>query len=57
MKVDLKIVICAIICLTVIQLYAMHCGIDGMFRSIITGAICLLAGLIIDTKQIFKREV
>jgi hypothetical protein len=55
-KIDKQIVICAILCLTIIQLAAFHYGINGVFRAIMAGAICGLAGLVIDPKSVFKKE-
>jgi hypothetical protein len=42
--------------LTIIQLAAFHYGINGVFRAIMAGAICGLAGLVIDPKSVFKKE-
>ena len=46
-----SVVITGIICLAIIQIAAMHYGINGTFRTIIAGAICGLAGWRIPINQ------
>jgi hypothetical protein len=41
---DWKIIVTAIICLTILELFAMYYGINGTFRTIIFTAIAGLAG-------------
>lgn len=53
-KVDKKIVITAIICLTVLELAAMYYGINGTMRTIIFTLIGSLAGLSLDVPKILK---
>jgi hypothetical protein len=43
-KKDFRIVICAIICLTILEIFAMFNGINGTFRTVIFTAIAGLAG-------------
>lgn len=43
--VDWRIVIAAMACLTVLELGAMHYGINGKMFSLIIAAIAMLAGL------------
>jgi len=43
--IDWKIIVGAIAGLTLIELVAMHYGINGTMRTFIVGAICALAGL------------
>ena len=46
-KIDWKIGCVAILALTLIQIAAMHYGIDGVFRATITGIICLIVGVVL----------
>jgi len=43
-KVDWKIVITAIVCVTGLEAYALHCGIDGGMLALALAAIAGLAG-------------
>ncbi|KKM96376.1 hypothetical protein LCGC14_1178680 [marine sediment metagenome] len=52
--VDKEIVIMAIACLTLLELFAMHYGINGTIRTIIFTIIAALAGLSIDAKRFVK---
>ncbi len=49
--VDKSIVIMAIGCLTLLELFAIHYGINGTMRTIIFTIIAALAGLSINTKK------
>ena len=55
-KINVKIVITAIITLGVIQVAAMHYGIDGMFRALVTGAICGAAGIAIKQPKFLIKK-
>jgi len=52
--VDKYIIITAIVCLTIIQLGAMHYGINGLFRSVIFAAIAGLAGFALPSNKFIK---
>jgi len=45
MKEDWKIIICGIICLTILEAIALFNGTDGLLFTSIVGAICLMAGV------------
>ena len=53
-KVDKKIVITAIISLSVLEIFAMYFGINGTMRTIIFTIIAGLAGLSLPTPKILK---
>jgi len=44
----------AIICLTIMECFAMHYGINGTFRTAIFTIIAAIAGLTINTKTFIK---
>lgn len=48
-KIDWRIALCAIICLTGLELAAMHYGINGTIRTIIFTMIALIVGITIPT--------
>lgn len=52
--VDKSIVICAIICLMILEIFAMYNGINGTFRTIIFTAIAGLAGLSLPIPKVLK---
>ena len=54
-KIDKNIVIVAIVCLAVMQIFAMHYGINGTLRTIIVGVIAALAGLTIPSEKLYRR--
>lgn len=54
-KIDIRIVMLSIVCLSLIEIVAMLMGINGTLRTIIVSAICLLAGLSIDTSKLLKK--
>ena len=53
-KTDKNIVITAIISLSVLEVFAMHYGINGTMRTIIFTIISGLAGLSLPTPKILK---
>jgi len=53
-QIDKKIVITAIICLSVLEIFAMYFGINGTMRAIIFTMIGGLAGLSLPTPKILK---
>jgi hypothetical protein len=52
--VDKLIVITAIICLSILEIFAMKYGINGTMRTIIFTIIAALAGLSVDTSKFIK---
>jgi len=54
-KVDSKIVITALICITIIELYALHQGMNGTILSLVLALIAGLAGLILPTPKILQK--
>ena len=52
--IDKEIVIMAIICLSVMELFAMHYGINGTMRTIIFTIIAALAGVALPTPKFIK---
>lgn len=50
-KVDKKIVITAIVCLTILEIIALHNGINGTLLSLVIGIIAGLAGWTIPTPK------
>ncbi len=55
-KINWKIAITAIICLTIIQVAAMHYGINGTFRMFIAAMIAAIAGIAMPTPKILKTK-
>lgn len=53
--VDWRVSAAAIAALTIIELGAMHYGINGLFRSLIFAAIAALAGLATPTPELMKK--
>ena len=53
-KIHWSISIVAIICLTVIELFAMHYGINGLMRSVIFAIIAGIVGLTIPLDKFIK---
>jgi len=53
-KIHWSISIVAIICLTILEIFAMHYGINGLMRSVIFAIIAGVAGLTINTKSFIK---
>jgi len=49
-----KVVIVGILCLTIIELFALSKGIDGVLMSTIIGIIALVIGVKIPTPKIMK---
>ena len=54
-KINWKIGAIAIICLTIMECFAMHYGINGTMRTIIFTIIAAIAGLTINTKSFLKE--
>jgi len=54
-SIDWRIALCAIVCLTGLELAAMHYGINGTMRTIIFTLIALIVGVTIPTPQILNR--
>ena len=52
--IDKYIVITAIVCLTVMEIFAMLNGINGTFRTIVFTAIAALAGLSVNSDKFIK---
>jgi len=46
-KIDWRIIVCCLCALTIIQVVAMLCGVDGNFRALVAGIIALIAGVAI----------
>lgn len=44
-KVDWKVSVCAILCLTAIEIFAIQNGINGTLRTIIFAMIALIVGI------------
>ena len=53
-KIDFRIVIAGIICLTAIEIAALFNGIDGTLLSVIIGIIALAIGVAIPREKIYK---
>lgn len=52
----MKSVLCtAIFCLTVLEMWALYLGHDGLLLSLVIGAICATAGVNIEKKEILQR--
>lgn len=51
-QIDWRIALCAIICLTVMEIYAMSLGINGTMRTIIFSLIALIVGVTIPVPQL-----
>ena len=49
---NVKVVVCAIICLTILELYAMCCGINGWLLRLVVIVIAGLAGLVLPQLKI-----
>ena len=54
--VDKGIVMVAIVCLTILELFAMHYGINGTMRTIIFTIIAGLAGFALPSNKFIKKE-
>ena len=55
-QIDWRIGVCAILCLTVMELAAMHYGINGTMRTIIFSLIALIVGVTMPQPAvIFKK--
>ena len=54
-KIDYRIAITAILCLTALELAAMHYGINGTMRTIIFSLIAGITGLTMPTPKILKQ--
>ena len=52
--VDKWVVIVAIVCLSIMEVFAMHYGINGTFRTIIFTAIAGLAGFALPNRKFIK---
>lgn len=44
-KIDWKVACVAIVCLSVLEMFAMHYGINGTFRTVIFSLIALIVGI------------
>lgn len=53
-KIDWKVIVAGIICLTIIECFAMVYGFNGTMRMIIIGIICLAIGVNIPKDKFFK---
>jgi|SaaInlV_200m_DNA_3_1039701.scaffolds.fasta_scaffold10120_2 hypothetical protein len=53
-KVDWRVSVGAIVALTILELAAMHYGINGTFRTFIFTAIAAIAGLSMETPNFLK---
>ena len=48
-KVDWRVLIAAIVALCAIECFALQAGVNGTLRTVIVGAICLIAGIAVPT--------
>lgn len=53
-KIDWRLGAIAIVCLTILEIFAMSYGINGTMRSIIFALIALIVGVTIPTPSILK---
>ena len=56
LKVDFRVSIAAILCLTVLQISAMYYGINGTMRTIIFSMIALIVGIQLPQFKINERR-
>ena len=56
LRMDWRIVVTAILALTVLEIYALSRGINGILLTVIVGAICAIAGVAIPTPKVLFRE-
>ena len=51
-----QIVLCvAILCLTILEMWALYLGHNGLLLSLVIGAICATAGVNVEKKEILKN--
>lgn len=55
-KIDWRIVCTGLICLTVLELYALSQGVDGMWLRIVTIAIASVIGIVIPLDKFIKTK-
>ena len=55
-KIDWRIVVTALVCITVLEIYALSQGINGVQLAIVIGAICTVAGIAIPRPKLFRRD-
>jgi len=53
-KIDWKIIMTGLICITIIELYALHQGINGILLTIVIGIIAAACGVAIPKDKFIK---
>lgn len=48
--------IIGLICMTILELYAMYMGINGTYLSMVIGSICLIVGVVAKEKIIELKD-
>ena len=49
-----SVIITALICVTVLELYALYRGINGTLLTLVVGAICSIVALMFETPKFLK---
>ena len=51
-KNNTPVVMCVVVCITIIELYALHNGINGKLLTAVIGILAMLAGLVLPTPKL-----
>ena len=54
-KIDTKVIITGLICLTALEAFALHKGIDGVILTTVMAIIAGAIGVMIPTPKVFKK--
>ena len=54
-KIDTKVIITGLICLTALEVFALHKGIDGVILTTVMAIIAGAIGVMIPTPKVFKK--
>lgn len=55
-KIDWRIVVTAMLCVTILELYALKQGHNGLILLSVIGGLLLAAGIMIPTPQLFRKD-
>jgi len=55
-KIDVRVIVTAMMCITLLELYALYQGINGLLLTSVIAILAVIAGVAIPTPKLFLKE-